>query len=355
MLDDKGVCNLTEVNMTAFLTRNNDQVDYDMESLAKAVEMAVRIGMRQTNITLELPEWDKTQKRDRLIGVSLSGIMDFEDAMGWEHDNSGPYFIDNGFVPPFSISRELAILIEKLYYIAKNETIRYAYEMRIPTPLLVTTEKPSGTISKLPYVSAGVHRSPFPYGIRRVRISSHDPLAQVMLANGYPVYPETSSIGPTVAEFDAMSDTERSNALANSNTWVIEFPIKTPAKYKAHEESALSQFYRYLDFQKYWTEHNTSITITFAPEEIDGLVDAILEYWDGYIAISFLPKFDHDNTPYPLMPEQATSEKEYNSRAELLAHVRMEDIVEQLKEIERENMLSDLLDVDCSTGACPIR
>jgi len=346
LLDDKGVCNLTEVNMTAFLTRNVDNtITYDMQELKKAVEMAVRIGMRQTNIALDLPEWDKMQKRDRLIGVSLSGVMDFEEALGWRHDNNAR---------SLSISDELSLLLQQLRYIADNEVMRYAYEMRIPIPLLSTTIKPSGTISKLPYVSSGVHRSPFPYGIRRVRISAHDPLAKVMLHNGYPVYPENSSNGSSVNQFDSMNESERLAVLNESNTWVIEFPVKTPAKIKASEESALAQFYRYLDFQEYWTEHNTSITITFAPDEIESLVDALLEHWDDYIAVSFLPKFDTD-TPYPLMPEQAITEEEYNNRAQLLVHVCMEDIVEELKEIERENIMSELIDADCATGACPIR
>ncbi len=83
LLDNEGVCNLTEVNMAAFA---NADGTYDAEGLFNAVELATRIGLRQTNITIDLPAWDKIQKRDRLLGVSLDGVMDFVDATNIKTD-----------------------------------------------------------------------------------------------------------------------------------------------------------------------------------------------------------------------------------------------------------------------------
>lgn len=108
--------NLTEVNLSAFVIDGQLQI----EELAEAVKVATRIGLRQTNVTLDLPAWDVVQKRDRLTGVSLSGVVDAQDALGYSKD-------------------EMEVLFGALNTIANNEAIRYAKEMRIPTPLLVTT------------------------------------------------------------------------------------------------------------------------------------------------------------------------------------------------------------------------
>lgn len=348
LLADRGVCNLTEVNMTAFIhydAEGNAKVDH--EGLCRAVELATRIGLRQTNVTLDLSEWDKVQKRDRLTGVSLSGIMDFEAALGWREENTT---LDDW--KTHSISAELAVLLDDLQYTANTEAIRYAKEMRVPTPLLVTTIKPSGTISKLPMISSGAHKSRAPYYIRRVRITASDPLAKVMLDAGFPVYPSVVSGGPTEAQLKNMKPFELAKELQKSSTWVIEFPIKSTTVTRSSDESAISQFGRYLDLQHYWTDHNTSITIEFSPDEVNDLVDMLLEHWDEYVAVSFMPK---NTTAYPQLPEEPITEEEYYLRADKLTHITDTQIVEALKDLERENLMSDLIDADCASGACPVR
>ncbi len=330
LLDDQGVCNLTEVNMMAFVD-NNGHVDYD--GLFDAVTMATRIGLRQTNIDIDLPVWDHIQKRDRLLGVSLDGVMDFFDASDMSND-------------------ELAVLLKNLNFKANKEAQLYASEMRVPVPLLVTTIKPSGTISKLPGISSGVHRARAPYYVRRVRITSTDPLARVMLDAGYPIYPEISSNGPTVNEFKQMKAMEKWEVLQKANTWVIEFPMKSSTKIGIADESAIDQFNRYLLFQKNWTDHNTSITIAFAPEEVEELVDSILHNWDDYIAISFLPK---DTSDYPLLPEEPITETEYTRRINDIPALSEYDITEALTILENSDQATELLDADCVGGVCPVR
>ncbi len=201
-------------------------------------------------------------------------------------------------------------------------------------------------------ISSGVHKSRAPYFIRRVRITASDPLAQVMLDAGYPVYPEVTSSGPTEQELKDMTPFQLAQELQKANTWIVEFPIKTSAHDKSTDESARSQLGRYLDFQRYWTDHNTSITIQFSPDEVDSLIDMLLEYWDDYVAVSFMPK---DTTAYPQLPEEIIDEETYNRLAAKVSHINQHDIVEALKEIERDNKMSDLEDADCATGACPIR
>ena len=87
-------------------------------------------------------------------------------------------------------------------------------------------------------------------------------------------------------------------------------------------------------------------------DEVDTLVYMLLENWDDYVAVSFMPK---DTTAYPQLPEQVITEEEYNRRAEAIKGVNPFDIVESLKQIERENKMSELLDADCVVGACTIR
>lgn len=331
LLDDQGVCNLTEINMAAFV---NSDGGIMYEALFTAIELATRIGLRQTNITLDLPEWDKIQKRDRLLGVSLDGVMDFVDATGI-----------NGI--------ELETLLKQLQIIAQDEARDYAKEMRVPEPLLTTTIKPSGTLSKLPGISSGIHRARAPYYVRRVRITASDPLARVMLDAGYPIYPENSSNGPSVAEFDKMKSMEQWEVLQKALTWVIEFPMKSSTKVGIDDESALGQFMRYRLFQQVWTDHNTSITINFAPDEVESLVDAILEYWDDYIAISFLPK---DTTAYPLLPEESITEEEYTRRVNSLpGYINESYITDALMVLEQSSGATELLDADCAGGVCPVR
>ncbi len=225
--------------------------------------------------------------------------------------------------------------------------------MRVPEPLLVTTIKPSGTISKLPGISSGIHRGRAPYYIRRVRITASDPLARVMLDAEYPIYPENSSNGPSVEEFDKMGAMAQWEALQKAQTWVIEFPMKSSTKVSIANETALEQFDRYLLFQEEWTDHNTSITITFAPDEVNDLVDSILENWDNYIAISFLPK---DNSVYPLLPEEEITEAEYQRRVNNLpSYLSEQYITDALTTIEQYSGATELLDADCAGGACPIR
>lgn len=282
---------------------------------------------------MDIDSWDAVQKRDRLLGVSLDGLMDFVDKTG---------------ISEFQLTGLLQNLSTHVRSFARD----YAYDMRIPEPLLSTTIKPSGSISKLPTISSGVHRHRAPHYIRRVRISSSDPLAKAAFEYGYRVYPETSSNGPTVAEFDALSTFQRWDVLQHSETWVIEFPIASGAVKGVDDESAVEQFQRYLMLQKYWTDHNTSITITYGEDEVSELVDCILQEWDNYIGVSFMPR---DNSVYPLLPEEAITADEYKQRIEELVGKSTVTLYDLLVQMENTNAATDLLDDDCASGVCPVR
>lgn len=345
-----GVCNLSEVNVSAFVKEENERKYIDLQGLSTAVDLAARIGLRMTNVTLELPEWDAVQKRDRLTGVSMTGYVEAMDAVGVDSTSisslvpvKGPYHTDIDFM-------SLDSFLRVLNTVANTRTREYAAEMRVTAPLLTTALKPSGTISQLPTVSSGAHASYAPYYIRRVRISSFDPLAKTMLEVGYPVYPEASTMLPEV--FEKLSTFEKMRVLDSAQTWVIEFPVKTSATRLSSEESAVEQLNRYFILQNNYTDHNTSITVTFDPAEVDAIIDLLLERWDEYIGVSFLPKMPGS---YPLMPYEAITEEQYIARRDAVANISWADISSGL--ILRELVMNadDELDADCVGGACPVR
>lgn len=171
-----------------------------------------------------------------------------------------------------------------------------------------------------------------------------------MLAVGYPVYPEASTMRPE--DFKKLSNFERMQVLDKAQTWVIEFPIKTSAKSSGNEETAIAQLQRYLILQKYWTDHNTSITITFNPDEVDALIEMILENWDDYVGVSFLPKY---TGAYPLMPYEEIDFVEYTSRKAAVEHITWDVITEELSRREVVQTEEDEFDPDCVGGACPVR
>lgn len=327
ILRDNGTCNLAELNINSFISEDGK---VDLRGLAKAVSLYVRHNMRMTNLDFELNHWDEVQKVDRLTGSSICGWMDFVDKL---------YINDKS-------QRDLLHAIHKQIH---KEVDDYAYEMRIPKPLLVTTIKPGGTVPLLPTVSSGVHRSFAPFYIRRVRVSSSDPIARAAIVKGYRVYPETGQ-GPGVEEFDRLSEYDKVGILEKADTWVIEFPVKSATKVKAYDESAVEQLKRYIMFQQCWTDHNTSITVYVGEDEWEDLVNFVYDNWDDYVAVSFLPK---DGNIYPLMPmEEITEEKYY----ELVSRIKSDvDLFSILLDIEKKESAAEIIDTDCSTGACPIR
>lgn len=320
ILDDRGVCNLTEVNLAAFMQGGKLRNDVEI-----AVRLAARLGLRQTMVHFDdLPSWDHVQQRDRLLGVSLTGIMDAYDSSIY----SWRQFMD---------------YITHLRCIAREEAYTYADELGLNKPLLVTTIKPSGTISQLAGVSNGIHRSFAPCYMRRMRVSKNDPMVRALIRAGYKPRPD----GIFEDQFDAAKN--QNELLEQASTWVFEFPIQTAAKIKASDESAVSQLRRYLDFQNCWTDHNTSVTIQMAPEEKEDVARFLYEHWnDGIVGVSFAIK---DTNNYPLMPYKATD------RYYFVTTIDFEQFDAMIDEEERRLNHDEFeLDTsDCAGGFCPVR
>lgn len=308
LLRDRGVCNLTEVNLMAFVREDGS---YDKEAMLEAQKYSARIGLRMASIELELHEWDLINQEDRLTGCSLTGVMDFKNATGISDE-------------------EFEQLLRELRQVARDNAFELADDLQLNRPKLVTTVKPSGTISQLPTVSSGVHFSHSPYYIRRVRVNAKDPIALALEDAGFPWEPE---VGQTVEDH---------------KTKVFEFPVKAPEGRTKYDVSAIEQLELYKTIMKNYVDHNASNTIHVRNEEWKEVEQWVYDNWDDIVGVTFLSL---DDSFYQLMPYEAISKEKYE---ELLAKLP-KFTPSSLKKFETFEEEFDILDADCDSGACPIR
>ena len=308
LLDSKGLCNLTTINVNAFVS---DEGALDVDGLLEAQWLSTRAGYRMTCTELEIPEWNNVQQRDKLLGCSLTGWQDMVNATGMDQ----------------SAQRDL---LKKLKQTARKAAEEYARELGLPVPLLITTVKPEGTLSLLPVVSSGVHFSHAPYYVRRIRISADDPLAKVCEELGYPIFPE---VGQTVE---------------NCSTKVVEFPVKAPEGKHKGDVSAVEQLEIYKMFMDEYVEHNCSITVHVRDHEWDAVEEWVFEHWDETVALSFL---SYDDSFYDMLPYEEITEKQYRERI-----AAMNPFVPSLiSKYEKEEIQFDVGNDGCEGGVCPVR
>lgn len=299
--------------MLAFV---NEDGSYDKNGMLEAQKLSARAGYRVTCIDLELPEWDAKQKRDKLLGVSLSGWIDFVNATG--------------------ISRQEQVeLLRELREVAISSANQIAKELGENESLLVTTIKPSGTSSTLYGESAGIHASHASWYTRRIRISVDDPLLKVVEELGYPIYNE-------VGQTDENCDTK-----------VVEFYMKSPVGKTKYNFSAVEQLEMYKMFMKEYVSHNASITVTVRNDnEWEEAKAWIWENWDDdFVAVSFLSL---DDSFYELLPYESISEEEY---IEKISRVKPfnQRLLEKYEQRDPEEDEIDIIDDACSSGVCSVR
>jgi ribonucleoside-diphosphate reductase alpha chain/ribonucleoside-triphosphate reductase len=308
LLDSNGLCNLTTINVFAFVDENKN---LDIDGLIEAQKLSVRAAYRMTCVELEIPAWDAVQQRDKLTGCSMTGWQDMVNALDLE-------------------LKEQADILGQLKKAANDEAARYASQIGEGEPILVTTVKPEGTLSQLPTVSSGVHYSHSPYYIRRVRINAHDPLVKVCEELEYPIFPE-------VGQDEATCTTK-----------VIEFPVKSPEGRTKYDVSALEQLENYKLFMEHYVDHNCSITVHVRDHEWEIVEDWVWENWDDIVALSFLSL---DDSFYELLPYEAIEEEEYNKRVEEMKPF----IPSLLNKYETYETELDIGNEGCDNGICPIR
>jgi adenosylcobalamin-dependent ribonucleoside-triphosphate reductase len=322
-LRNKQTCNLTTTNPYYHITEDNG---FCWNSWIDTLKLATRAGSRISTITQWHPEWDKVQKSQRLLGVSMTGIMDTVDRLKWTKE-------------------QLEDFLKVSADIVRQEADKYHKELGIERSARVSLFKPEGTLSQLPTVSSGIHRSYAESYYRRIRFSSQDPLALALYDLNIPVVPENS-------QGDKLFDEK-------CNTWVFTFPVKTNAEIRAIDESSIDQLERYkLAMTTYVRDgHNCSVTITVADNEWEEVTKWIYNNWDYCIGLTLLPKFDPvegGKAMYPNMPYEPCTLDDYNNLKSKLPVLKEEELINLVSNYE-SNYEEQKLDSSCDTGSCPVR
>jgi ribonucleoside-triphosphate reductase (thioredoxin) len=257
-------CNLSEVVV---------RCDDDRASLLRKVRIATIIGTFQstlTNFRYLRPIWKKNCEEERLLGVSLTGIMDNELMAG--RTSTG----------------ELESTLKEMKDHAITTNKEFADKLGIGISAAITTVKPSGTVSQLVDSASGIHPRYSPFYLRTVRADKKDPISLYLRAVG--VYVEDDVTKP-------------------GSTDVFYFPqMSPPASVSRHEMGALDQLAHYLIYKEHWCEHNPSITVYLREDEWMEAGAWVYRNFDKIGGISFLPYSDHI---YRQAPYQEITREEY--------------------------------------------
>ena len=302
ILRDKEFCNLTEVVIRATDT---------MEDLKQKVRLASILGTWQstlTNFRYLSSAWKKNCEEERLLGVSLTGIMDNE--------------LTNG-------KREgLAGRLEELRVVAVAANAEFAEKLGIPASAAVTCVKPSGTVSQLCDSASGIHARHNPYYIRTVRADKKDPLAQLMIDAGIPV--EDCVMRP-------------------NNVYVFSFPMKAPENAVFRTDmTAIEQLELWVTYQDHWCEHKPSVTVSVKEHEWLDVGAWVYNHFDKMSGVSFLPFSDH---VYKQAPYQDINKEEYEALA-----AKMPKLIDwtKLKDYEKTDTTTGAQELACVAGGCEV-
>ena len=264
ILRPKEFCNLSEVVVRATDT---------MKDLERKVELATIIGTLQATLTkfrYIRAEWKKNVEEERLLGVSLTGIMDNKLTNGKS----------KGLKDTLKILKEVAIDTNK----------QWAQTLGIPQSTAVTTVKPSGTVSVLVDSASGIHSRHAPYYIRTVRADKKDPVSKFLIDRGVPL---------------------EDDIVASEHTHVFSFPLEAPKdSVFMSDRTAVEQLETWLIYKKHWCEHNPSVTITVKESEWMEVGAWVYEHFDDLLGVSFLPFTDHI---YKQAPFMEIDKKEYTA------------------------------------------
>ena len=305
ILRNREFCNLSEV-----VVRANDT----KYSLLNKVRLASILGTFQstlTNFRYVSAAWKRNCEEERLLGVSLTGIMDSK--------------ITNGKTSLMSLPE----VLQELKSVAVDTNLKYSKELGINQSTAVTCIKPSGTVSQLTDSASGIHARHNPYYVRTVRGDKKDPLTRMMMDEGFPV------------EDDVMNP---------SHTSVFSFPVKVDKNAVFRTDmSAIEQLELWKVYQENWCEHKPSVTISVKEDEWLEVGAWVYKNFDFMSGVSFLPFSEHT---YKQAPYQDCTKEEY----EILLQ-RMPKKVEwqKLAEYEQTDMTIGAQELACAAGFCEIQ
>ena len=303
LLRDREFCNLTEVVVRA---------DDTEETLARKIRLATILGTFQATLTY-FPYlsagWKKNCEEEALLGVSLTGILD------------SPLLRANT-----EETKQLLTRLRESTIVVNKE---YAKKIGINPAAAITTVKPSGTISQLVDSSSGIHARHSEYYVRTVRADNKDPLCQLMKEEGFP---------------------SEQCVMRPDHTTVFSFPVKSPEGCVTRDDmTALEHLELWLTYQRYWTEHKPSITITVKEDEWMEVGAWVYKHFDEISGISFLP---HTNHSYRQAPYQECTKEEHDI---LLARIPTDvDWNTSLLKFEKEDTTAGSQSYACTGDKCEV-
>ena len=295
-------CNLTEV-----VIRSTDT----NKELSRKIRLATILGTAQATLT-KFPYlrkiWTDNTEEERLLGVSLTGIMDNVLTNGKDE-----YLCDR---------------LRMLRQVAVDTNKEYAKKWNIPQSTAITCVKPSGTVSQLCDSASGIHARHSEYYIRTVRGDNKDPLTKFMIDMGVPNEPD-------VMKPDA--------------TTVFSFPMKSPDNSTTRNDmSAVDQLTMWLMYQQEWCEHKPSCTVTVRDHEWMDVGAFVYRYFNEMSGVSFLPHSDH---VYQQAPYQDCTKEEYHA----MLKSSPENIDwNRLMDYEKEDTTAGSQTFACSGDVCEI-
>ena len=302
ILRSREFCNLSEVVVRRRDTR---------ESLKAKVKHATILGTFQSTLTdfkYLSREWKRNCDEERLLGVSLTGIMD------------NP--LTNGS------KGKLDELLEELRDVAYETNCEWADKLGVPRSAAITCVKPSGTVSQLVDSASGIHARHNPFYIRTVRADNKDPLCKLMQEMGFPNEPDVTK---------------------PDHTTVFSFPMKSPNGAVCRTDmTAMEQLDLWKTYAESWCEHKPSVTISVKEDEWVDVAAWVYENFDSISGISFLPFSEH---VYRQAPYQDCTEAEYK---EALKTMPKDVDWAELSKYESQDYTVASQELACTAGGCEV-
>ena len=310
--DSGGFCNLSEV-----IIRPTDT----LEDLKKKVEYATIIGTLQSTLTdfrYLRKIWKDNAEEERLLGVSLTGIMDHPVMSGktvWKNlanKNTHSYY-------------NLSEILTELKQVAAETNKKWAEILDIPVSKQTTLIKPSGTVSQLCNTSSGIHPRFFPFYLRRVTQDRKDPLTDLLISQGVPY-------------------------VLRGEKAVFSFPIKSPeGAICARDIGSISQLELWKTYRDYWCDGNPSQTIYYTDDSFLDVQSWVWKNWDSIGGLSFFPL---DDTIYDkeAQPYLEITKEEYEKYLSEFPEINWSI----LSDFEKEDTTQMQTEYACSGGKCEL-
>lgn len=290
-------CNLFEI----FISRIPNKSEF-----IRIAKNAYKVTKTISSVKYHWPKTNKLIHKNMRLGISISGVCEWlsnierEEASNW---------------------------LDSCYKELEAEDRKYSKENGFKESIKLTTCKPSGTLSKLPHTSPGIHPFYAPYYIQRIRFASNDPLIPELKKCGYPTEYKQ--------EFDGSID---------RNTMIVSFPVKCPENsIFAKDMTAIEQLELVKFVNTYWSDNSTSVTVYYKNEELPEIKEWMKENYNQFIkSISFLL---HSNHGFKQAPYEEISQEQF------------EELSRRIKPIRsiRDSGGSDIEEMECASGVCPIK